>query len=252
MDLKIKNKKVLITACSQGIGREVALDFSREKTKCFLVSRNKNKLLNLKKKLDKNTKGNYILNLDLTKEDDINKLFEYFRSKPAPDFLVHNIGGTLDKKSVFSNFDDWIKVINFNVGIAIKLNNFFIPKMIKRGSGKIVHISSISAIALRGSGPYAASKTLLNSYITTLARELGEKNIVVSGIMPGALFAKGGHWDNVKKNNPTKMYDFLRHHHAIGRLGRANEVSPWALFLCSQYATKFSTGSIINIDGGTM
>ena len=74
--------------------------------------------------------------------------------------------------------DDWIKVINFNVGIAIKINNFFIPKMIKRKSGKIVHISSISAIALRGSAPYAASETLLNSYITTLARELGKHEIV--------------------------------------------------------------------------
>ena len=52
--------------------------------------------------------------------------------------------------------------------------------MIKRKSGKIVHISSISAIALRGSAPYTASKTLLNSYITTLARELGKHEIVAS------------------------------------------------------------------------
>ena len=124
--------------------------------------------------------------------------------------------------------------------------------MIKKKNGKIVHISSISAIALRGSAPYAASKTLLNSYITTLARELGSHEIVVSGIMPGALYAKGGHWDKVKKTNPQKMKDFLRHHHAIGRLGLAKEISPWVLFLCSKYSTKFSTGSIINIDGGTM
>ena len=252
MDLKLKNKKVLVTACSQGIGKEIAIGFSKEKTKCFLVSRNKKKLLSLKKSLDKNIKGNQIFDYDLTKQEDMEKLFDYFKNKPAPDFLIHNIGGTLGKKSVFSTFEDWIKVIDFNLGIAIKLNNFFIPKMLKQGSGKIVHISSISAIALRGSAPYAASKTLLNSYITTLARELGEKNITVSGIMPGALFAKGGHWDDVKKNNPKKMHDFLRHHHAICRLGRANEVSPWALFLCSQFATKFTTGAIINIDGGTM
>ena len=54
------------------------------------------------------------------------------------------------------------------------------------------------------------------------------------------------------KTDPKKMKDFLRHHHAIGRLGLANEISPWVLFLCSKYSTKFSTGSIINIDGGTM
>ena len=72
-----------------------------------------------------------------------------FLKNKNPDFLVHGNGGNFGKKSAMSSFDDWIKVINFNVGIAIKINNF-IPKMIKRKSGKIVHISSISAIALRG------------------------------------------------------------------------------------------------------
>ena len=251
MNLNLKKKSVLITACSQGIGEQVAINFAREGTKCFLVSRNKQKLIKLKNKVDKYVKGNVVLSYDITDDGQLFEMLKYFKNK-TPDFLVHNIGGTLEKKSAMSNFDDWIKVINFNVGIAIKINNFFIPKMIKRKKGKIVHVSSISAIALRGSAPYAASKTLLNSYITTLARELGKYEIVVSGIMPGALFAKGGHWDNVKKTNPTKMHDFLRHHHAIGRLGFASEISPWVLFLCSKYATKFSTGSIINIDGGTM
>ncbi len=251
MNLNLKNKSALITACSQGIGEQVAIDFAKQGTKCFLISRNHKKLVKLKKKLDKYVKGNVIISCDITKDTDLYSALKYFKNK-TPNFIIHNIGGTLDKKSAMSNFDDWIKVINFNVGIAIKINNFFIPKMIKKKMGKIVHISSISAIALRGSAPYASSKTLLNSYITTLARELGKHDIVVSGVMPGALYAKGGHWDNVKKTNPTKMHDFLRHHHAIGRLGLAKEISPWVLFLCSKYATKFSTGSIINIDGGTM
>ena len=251
MNLDLKNKTALITACSQGIGEKVALDFAKEGTRCFLLSRNEKKLKILKKKLDSYVKGNIIISCDLTNDNSLYEALKYFSNK-TPDFLVHNIGGTLEKKSAMVSFEDWIKVINFNVGIAIKINNFFIPKMIKNKKGKIVHISSISAIALRGSAPYASSKTLLNSYITTLARELGKYEIVVSGVMPGALYAKGGHWDNVKKTNPKKMHDFLRHHHAIGRLGLAKEISPWVLFLCSKYATKFSTGSIINIDGGTM
>ena len=54
-------------------------------------------------------------------------MLNFLRNK-TPDFLVHNIGGTLEKKSAMSSFDDWIKVINFNVGIAIKINNFLYPK----------------------------------------------------------------------------------------------------------------------------
>ena len=112
-------------------------------------------------------------------------------------------------------------------------------------------ISSISAQSLRGSAPYGASKALLNAYVQTLGRELATSGIVVSAVMPGAFTAKGGHWDKIKKNNPKMMRDFLRHHHAIGRLGEAKEIAPWILFLCSKYST-FSVGTLINVDGGTM
>ena len=123
--------------------------------------------------------------------------------------------------------------------------------MLKKTSCKIVHISSISAISLRGSAPYAASKTFLNSYLTTLARELGETNIVVSGIMPGALFAKGGHWDRVK-NKSYENERFLRHHHAIGRLWSSRRNSSLGTFSMFQIRNQFFKWALINIDGGTM
>ena len=63
-----------------------------------------------------------------------------------------------------------------------------IPKMKKSGNHKIVHVSSISGDSLRGSAPYACSKNFLNSYIKTL-QDL-EKNVVVSGVMPGAIMEK--------------------------------------------------------------
>ena len=202
MELGIKKKIVLITACSQGIGEQIAINFAKEGASCYLVSRNKKKLSILKKKLDKFSKNNLIFPHDLKSDEDLKIFFSNIKNLKTPDFIVNNIGGTLDKKSAMSDYYDWQKVINFNVGISIKLNNFFIPKMLKKKTScKIVHISSISAISLRGSAPYAASKTFLNSYLTTLARELGETNIVVSGIMPGALFAKGGHWDRVKNKS---------------------------------------------------
>ena len=129
--------------------------------------------------------------------------------------------------------------------------------MIENNFGRIVHISSISGESLRGSAPYGASKAFLNAYIKVLAREVATKNIVVSGILPGAVYAEGGPWDENSEINKdlaafkNKKADFLRHHHAIGRLGLANEISPLVSFLCSKYAT-FAVGSLIPIDGGTM
>jgi 3-oxoacyl-[acyl-carrier protein] reductase len=251
VDLGLKGKTVLITAPSQGIGRSIAKLFSKNKAKCILVSRNSSKLKTLKAQLDKNIKGNLIYSCDLKNDNELNGFLSFLNKHKCPDFVIHNIGGTLSQKSPMVEYNKWLDVINFNVGIAIKINNFLIPKMKKKNNHKIVHISSISGISYRGSAPYVCSKTFLNSYIKTLGIYLGKKNIVVSGIMPGAVFSKGGHWDAIKKNKPEIINDFLRHHHGIGRFGYPQEVAIWALYLCSKYTTPFATGAIINIDGGT-
>jgi 3-oxoacyl-[acyl-carrier protein] reductase len=251
MDLGLKGKTVLITAPTQGIGKSVAELFSKNKTKCILVSRDLIKLNQLKNKLDKNIKGNIVYSCDLKNDEELNGFLSFLKKRKCPDFVVHNIGGTLSQKHPNVEYSKWLEVINFNVGIAIKINNYLIPKMKKNNNHKIVHISSISGVTYRGSAPYACSKTLLNSYIKTLGMFLAKKNIVVSGIMPGALFSKGGHWDKIKKTKPYIIKDFLRHHHAIQRFGYPEEVAIWALYLCSKYTTAFAAGSIINIDGGT-
>ena len=253
MNLGIKGKKVIITGASQGIGLEIAELFSQEGAFVTIISSNKKKLDNAFRILCKNKKKTKHVKIlaDLTNDKKLNKAIIKIISNGTPDIIIHNVGGTLDVKSPLASYSDWLKVINFNVGIAIKINNKIVPLMKKRKSGKIVHISSISSKSLRGSAPYAASKAFLDAYVQTLARDLATSGVVVSAVLPGAIFAKGGHWDNVKKNNPKKMSDFLRHHHAIGRLGTAKEIAPWVLFLCSNYST-FSVGTLINIDGGTM
>ena len=252
MNLNLKNKVALITAPTEGIGKSIAELFAKNKIRCIPVSRNENKLKSLKKKLDKNVKNNEYFVCDLKKDDELKKFINFLKKKKCPDFLIHNIGGTLNQKEPTVGYSNWLEVLNFNVGISIKLNNELIPRMKKKNNYKIIHISSIAALSLRGSAPYSCSKNFLNSYVTTLARHLASRKIVVSAILPGALLEKRGHWDWVKKHKPEMISDFLRHHQAIGRFGKAAEVAPWVLFMCSEYATSFSTGTLINLDGGTM
>jgi 3-oxoacyl-[acyl-carrier protein] reductase len=169
----------------------------------------------------------------------------------AFDIAIHNIGGTLGLKDPLSSSEAWAQVWRFNVGIAIELNNLLLPPMVEKGNGRIVHISSISAESVRGSTPYAASKAFLNAYVKGVGRSFAPKGIVLSALMPGAFEAEGGHWGNIRKNNPAMMEDFLRHHHAIGRLGTPEEISPFLLFMASKHVT-FATASILAVDGGTM
>ena len=67
----------------------------------------------------------------------------------------------------------------------------------------------------------------------------------------GAIIAEGGHWEEISKHNPAMMADFLRHHHAVGRLGTAEEIAAFAVFMASELVT-FAQGSLIPVDGGTM
>ena len=130
--------------------------------------------------------------------------------------LLVRLNYSLDPRSIplplsLSTLEDWELVLRFNVGIAITINNLIIPKMIEKKYGRIVHISSISGESLRGSAPYGASKAFLNAYIKVLAREVAENNIVVSGVLPGAIYAQGGHWDensSINKNNKMTLAMF--------------------------------------------
>ena len=94
---------------------------------------------------------------------DYQKFLKFLKKNKCPDFIIHNIGGTLQHKSPLSEYTKWLDVINFNVGVAIKINNTLIPKMKKSGNHKIVHVSSISGDSLRGSAPYVCSKNFLNN-----------------------------------------------------------------------------------------
>lgn len=107
-------------------------------------------------------------------------------------------------RSSTADIKDWFDVLMFNVGVAIRINNLLIPKMIDFNYGRIVHVSSISGESLRGSAPYAAAKAFLNAYIKVLARENAKNNIVISGVLPGAVYSEGGHWD---ENSPHNAID---------------------------------------------
>jgi len=252
MDLGIAGKRVLITGASQGIGRAVALDFAREDCKVAVVARSEDKLQEVVEQMGGTDCGHRYCVSDLMQDGAPRRVVEELTCAKEPfDIVVHNIGGTLGVKDPLAAMEQWFDVWRFNVGIAIEMNALLIPPMQQKKWGRVIHISSISAENLRGSGPYGAAKAYLNAYTKVLGRALAPSGVVVCALMPGAIIAKGGHWDNIRKNKPEMMADFLRHHHAVGRLGRAEEIAPFAVFMASKYVT-FAQGSLIPVDGGTM
>ncbi len=259
MDLGIKDKAVLVTGASQGIGKAIALAFAKEGCRVAVIARREKQLQETVEEMGGERKGHLYYAGDLMEKGQIEKAVKALTSK-AGDFeiVVHNIGGTLGIREPLSPSQDWYKVWQFNVGIAIDLNRLLVPAMQKARWGRVIHISSISAESVRGASPYAAAKAYLNAYVKGVGRAFAREGIIFSALMPGAVYAKGGDWDeNSEKNRydkeafRKKRADFLRHHHAIGRLGTADEIAPFAVFMASKYVT-FASASIIPVDGGTM
>ena len=257
MDFGIKDKRVLVTGASQGIGKEIALAFAQEGCLVTIIARKEDELKNVINQMKGKGHDYYVADL-MSEGKPTMTAIKLLEQNKRYDIVVHNIGGTLDIKDIFSPVEDWAKVWQLNVGIAIEMNRFLVPPMQEQKWGRIIHISSISAESLRGAGPYGAAKAYVNAYVKVLGRALAPDGIVVSALMPGSIYAPHGPWDeNSDKNKHDKeafykkRADFLRHHHAIGRLGLAKEIAPFAVFMASQQVT-FAQGSIINIDGGTM
>jgi len=141
------------------------------------------------------------------------------------------------------------------------MNHYLLPPMLERGWGRVIHVSSISARTLRGNGLYSSAKAFLNSYVTTLGRELAASGVVVSAVMPGAVAFEGSYWDkrwqdtaprpDGERNGREICMDYLRHHQAANRFGTPEEIADLVLFLSSSQAS-FMQGCIIPVDGGSM
>ena len=141
--------------------------------------------------------------------------------------------------------------LKFNALAAVDMNSVLIPPMIERGYGKVIHMSSISAIMLRGNPLYASAKAFLNAYITTVGRQLAPTGVMLCSVMPGAVAFEGSYWDKFIKEGHPRVNDFLRHHQAIDRFGTPEEVANTVLFLASEKAS-FMPAANIPVDGANM
>lgn len=262
MDLGIKNKNVLIVGASKGIGRAITFAFAGEQAKITAVARSGGLLQEMAQPLKEAGAAAYNPVTADVMETDNKELAKTLKERfGAFDIIVYNVGGSLISRNHLGGIEDWEYALKFNALAAVDMSSVLIPPMVEKGWGRVIHISSISAVMLRGNPLYASAKAFLNAYVTTVGRQLAPSGVVMSAVMPGAVAFEGSYWDKRKqdfekpagggKSGAEICADFLWHHQAIGRFGSPEEIAGAVLFMASEQAS-FMPGALIPVDGANM
>ena len=239
--INLKNKKVLITGATGGIGKNIVEKFSSLGAKIFASGTNEEKLNNLKK----NFPNIEIEKFKLDEHEKIENFIENVSKKlDGLDILINNAGITLDNISIRLTEENWKKVLDINLTSSFLLSKFAIKKMLKMKYGKVINITSIVGhTGNLGQANYAASKAGIIGFSKSLAMEYAKKNINVNCISPG--FIKTEMTDKISEDFKKILVSKI----PSGDLGTPEDVSNCVAFLASDLA-RYINGETIHVNGG--
>jgi NAD(P)-dependent dehydrogenase (short-subunit alcohol dehydrogenase family) len=245
--MDFKNKVIIITGASSGIGRGAAEYLSQLHGSVVLVGRN---LEGLKETASKCPSETLIVQADVTKEADRKKIIdETIKKFGKINVLVNNAGKGVFGDTLNTKMEDYDYIMNLNVRSVFHLTQLAIPHLIKT-QGNIVNISSVVGIrAMAGFAAYCMSKAALDHFTRCLALELALKNVRVNSVNPAAITTNFPQAAGMSDEQSKKMYEDAGPKHPLGRVGNVTETAHAIAYLASDMAT-FVTGTILAVDGG--
>jgi len=244
--MPLKNKTVIISGATRGIGRAVAIELAKGGSN---ISFNFLKSIKDAEDLEKEIR-NFGINVKSFQVDIrdyeavklwVDKTKELFG---GIDIVVNNAGIIKDKALALMELPDWHEVINTNLDGTFNLTRAAIVTFIKQKSGVIVNITSVSGImGMSRQTNYAASKAGIIGFTKSLAKEVASYNIRVNAVAPG--FIETDMLKDLREDYKSQIIKQI----PLGRLGRPEEVAKVVKFLVSDEAN-YITGQTIVIDGG--
>ena len=239
--INFKNKKILITGATGGIGNSLVKRFSSLDGIVLGTGTKTDKLDEIKKQ-NPNVK---VKKFDISEHSRIEEFIEDVSLELGGiDILINNAGVTSDNLSLRMDEKNWKKVIDINLTSTFLLTKFGIKKMLKNKFGRIVNITSVVGHTGNvGQSNYSASKSGIIGMSKSLAIEYAKKNITINCVSPGFITS------NMTMNIAEKMRLYLTSRIPMGRLGSGDDVSSCVAFLSSDLAS-YITGETIHVNGG--
>ncbi len=239
--MNFKNKKILVTGATGGIGDSIVKKFLSLDASVLGTGTNNEKLEALKKNYPKIE----TVKFDISEHEKIDEFIENVFSKLGGlDILINNAGITKDNLSLRMKNDEWQKIIDINLSSTFYLCKSAIKKMLKNKFGRIVNITSIVGHTGNiGQANYSASKAGVVAMSKSLAIEYAKKNISVNCVSPGFIQTK------MTEKISEEMKNTLLSRIPMNKLGTADDVSNTVAFLCSE-SSSYITGETIHVNGG--
>ena len=208
--MDFKNKVVLITGASSGIGKQTAIEFAKLGSNIILVARRKNKLEQVENELKQFKVNTLVCTCDVSKKDQVEKLSQIILQKfNSIDILVNNAGFAIYGSVSDLSIDEIESQMETNYFGMIYCVKNFLPLMLEKKSGHIVNVASVAAsFGLPGIASYCASKFAMLGFSEGLKHELAGTRVgitVVSPIMVKTNFFDHPSFEKMPKYSPTSL-----------------------------------------------
>jgi 3-oxoacyl-[acyl-carrier protein] reductase len=245
MDLGLREKRVLVTGATRGIGKAIAETFAAEGAHVGICARSAGGVAEAVHALE--ASGIKAVGDALDVADHAALAAWVSRMAAALggiDVVVANVSALASGDTP----EAWAQQFAVDVMATKTLVDAALPFLERSDAGAIVAISSISAMRVDAPDAYSAMKAALHPYVKGLSRALAPKGIRANLVSPGTIYFDDGHWGRVKREDPdyfARMIDA----NPLGRMGHPEEIGRVTAFVASP-AASFMTGANVVVDGG--
>lgn len=260
MQIDLSDKTAVVSGSSAGIGFAIAKGLAWAGARVIVTGRDADKLDAAVKEIatldrEVNVEG-YAVDLSTAEG-----CAELIQAHPAADILVNNLG-IFEQKNAFELTDaDWQRMFDVNVMSGVRLSKGYLPRMIDKGWGRVLFLSSESGRAIPADMlHYGVSKAAVLAVSRGLAKRVAGHGVTVNAVLPGPTLSEGVAAmlaDDAEENGQdieAAAADFVRTARPTSLLGRATsieEVANLAVYLCSRQASG-TTGAAMRVDGGVV
>ena len=242
--MRLKDKKIIVTAAAQGIGRSTALMFAKEGASVIATDINEEKLIELKKE-------NNSIKTQILDATDKKSVEEFCANIDVVDVLFHAVGFVHHGTLLECDEKEFHRSVNVNVYSAYLMSYNLVPKMLEKEKGNIIIVSS-AASNVKGAPNrliYGTTKAALNGFVKALAMDYVKRGIRCNAILPGTVETPSWEGRVNMADDPKKAREDFIARQAMGRLAQPEEIASLATYLASD-ESEFVTGTLNLIDGG--